>query len=187
VVCSGSDLRTLYPGLLAASGLRLCKLQMLKTVPQPAGYRDSLHLASGLTLRHYPSFAGCPSLESLATRVATETPELDRYGIHVMASQNGRGEVILGDSHEYDAAIEPFDKTEIDDLILRELRRVIRLGDWTIGQRWSGIYAKHPQRPVLEADTPDGHSVFIGAGGAGMTLGFGLAHRFWNQQRGAVA
>ena len=110
-------------------------------VRQPGGWQFGPMLAGGLTLRHYPSFGVCKSLEPLKQRIATETPELDRYGIHVMGCQNGHGEVVLGDSHEYDQSIEPFDKTMIDELILRELRQLIDLPDWTIGQRWHGIYA----------------------------------------------
>lgn len=186
VVCSGADLQTLLPDVLQASGLRLCKLQMLRSVPQPPGRSDhpAVHLASGLTLRHYAAFQGCPSLATLRARVATETPELERYGIHVMASTFAGGEVTLGDSHEYGEEITPFNKTLIDDLILREARHVFRLPDWAIAERWSGVYAKHPQLPVFEAQAGDGTRVFVGAGGAGMTMSFGLAERAWKQWEG---
>jgi FAD dependent oxidoreductase TIGR03364 len=184
IVCSGSDLQTLYPEVLHDSGLKLCKLQMLKTVAQPVAPPAAPHIASGLTLRHYTAFAQCPSLAALCSRIADESPELDRYGIHVMASQFPGGEVILGDSHEYGDDIAPFDKSRIDELILRELRKVIRLSDWTIAERWHGIYARHPALPVFESATDDGVQIFVGTGGAGMTMSFGLAERAWKRWMG---
>ena len=54
LVCSGSDLQTLYADAFAESGLRLCKLQMLKSAPQPGLPPATPLIASGLTLATLP-------------------------------------------------------------------------------------------------------------------------------------
>jgi FAD dependent oxidoreductase TIGR03364 len=181
VICSGSDLQTLFPAVLAGSGLKLCKLQMMRTGRQPDDWRIGPHLAGGLTLRHYSSFASCSSHAAFRQRIAEQKPELDRFGIHVMASQNNLGEVILGDSHEYDDDMTPFDSSEIESLMLRELRELIVLRDWRIAERWHGVYAKHPERLIFEAEPQPGIHIAVAPGGAGMTMSFGLADRHWTR------
>ena len=73
-VCSGSDFETLYPREFTAAGITRCKLQMLRTVPQPDGWQLGPSLCAGLTLLHYRSFAHCASLEALRKRIETEMP-----------------------------------------------------------------------------------------------------------------
>ncbi len=182
-LCGGDDFQTLFPDLLQSAGMIRCKLQMLRSQPMENSWRLGPMLAAGLTLRHYKSFQGCPSLPALQQRVAAETPLYDRYGIHVMASQNGKGELVLGDSHEYGAEITPFDNPEIDALILDYLHTFLRVPDLRIASRWHGIYAKHPTAPYLVLHPAPNTTVITGVGGAGMTLSFGLAEQVVNGKR----
>ena len=178
-VCAGIDFETLFPSVFAASGIRRCKLQMMKTRPQPGGWRLGTHIAGGLTLCHYTAFERCPALAALKKRIAETMPEYVKYGIHVMASQNDRGEVVIGDSHEYDGDISLFDKSEIDALILSYLRKLMKLPDWTISTRWHGMYAKHPEKTFVTREPQPGCVVAISPGGTGMTMSFGLAAQWW--------
>ena len=108
-------------------------------------------------------------------------PEFVRYGIHVMASQNGLGEVVIGDSHEYDSDISPFDKPRIDAMILSYLRELVDLPDTAIAGRWHGVYAKHPTLPLFTAEPQPGVRIVSAPGGAGMTMSFGWADDLWDQ------
>ena len=183
VVCSGIDFETLYPDLFAASGLTRCKLQMMRTEPQPDNWRMGPVLAAGLSLRHYDSFAQCASLKACAERIAAEHPEFDRWGIHVMATQNGKGEIAIGDSHEYGFEPTPFDRPEIDGLILDYLQTFLEVPALDIAQRWHGIYAKHFERSDFIASPAPGVYLVNGVSGAGMTTAFGLAEEIfdgWN-------
>jgi FAD dependent oxidoreductase TIGR03364 len=174
-IASGGDFATLCPEVFAEHALARCKLQMMRTAPQAGGWRLGPMIASGLTLRHYANFAICEELSALRRRVAEETPELDRYGIHVMAAQNGLGEVVLGDSHEYGDAITPFDSDEITRLMLRELRLLLDLPDWRLAARWHGIYPIQASGVQFVHEPSPGVTIVIATGGCGMTMSFGLA------------
>ena len=175
IVCNGSDFDLLYPEIFAASGLIRCRLQMLRTAPQPAGWQLGPALAGGLTFRFYPSFAICPSLPALRSRIALETPAYDRFGIHTMVSQTSSGELTLGDSHDYGSPVSPFSREEIDLLILEHLKSFVRAPDFAIAERWHGVYARHPEHPYVRFHPEDGVEVVTGLGGAGMTLSFAVA------------
>ncbi len=177
VVCPGDDLTTLFPQALADAGLVACKLQMMRSDPLAAGERIGPMLAAGPTLRHYAAFADCPSLPAVRERFARERPELDRFGIHVMAAQNGRGEIVIGDSHVYGDEVAPFDDPAIDALVLGVLERFLRIPELRISARWHGIYARHPSQPWVVGRPAADAVVVTGLGGAGMTFSFGLAEQ----------
>lgn len=177
VVCSGDDFESLYPQTYAGSGLTRVKLQMLRTVPQPGGWRLGPALAAGLTLRFYSSFSVCSTLPALKARIASETPEYDRWGIHGLVSQTSLGELTLGDSHEYGLAVDIFSKEEIDRLMLRYISTFLDAPDISIAERWFGVYAKHPEKPYLTLAPAPGVWIVTSPGGAGMTLSFGIAER----------
>lgn len=170
VIATGAYFQYLFPEIHKSERLLLCKLQMMLTEAQSANWQLGPHIASGLTLRHYPSFSSCPTLAIVKDRFAQTCPELDRYGIHVMASQADGGGLILGDSHEYNDDIEPTDKAEIDTLMLQELRKILDVPNWNIARRWSGLYAKHPSQMCFVREVCPDVLVVNGFGGNGMTL-----------------
>jgi D-hydroxyproline dehydrogenase subunit beta len=179
IVCSGHDFETLYPEVFQESGLTRCKLQMLRTAPQPSGWRLGPSLAGGLTMRFYSSFAACASIEALRRRFDETMAEYGRWGIHVMASQTADGAITLGDSHEYGLSLPVFNKEEIDELILAYLRRFAIFPEMRIAERWHGIYAKHPGKPYCVFQPEPRVRIVTGLGGAGMTLSFGLAETLY--------
>ncbi len=175
LICSGSDFETLYPKIFAEVPITKSKLQMLRTAPQPQGWRLGASLCGGLTLTHYESFAHCQSLAALKDRIAQETPHFPQWHIHVMVSQNAAGELTIGDSHEYGLNPEPFDREEINIYILDYLQKMARFPSIAIAERWQGVYAKLPGKTELIVKPESGVTIVNALGGAGMTLSLGLA------------
>ena len=176
-VCSGEDFETLYPAHFAASGLTRCKLQMLRTAAQPGEWQLGPSLAAGLTLRFYEAFKLCKSLPALARRIADETPEFDRWFIHALVSQTVDGALTLGDSHQYGLNVDPFNREEVDDLILRYTFGFLKAPDLRIAERWYGVYAKHPTKPLVTMTPEPNIHIVSSPGGSGMTLSFGVGER----------
>lgn len=177
ILATGDDFQTLFPDYFRQSGMTRCKLQMLRTVPQPAGWELGPSLAFGLSFTHYPTFQICQSLQALRGRIAAESPDLVKWAIHVMVSQTARGELTLGDSHEYSLEVDIFDKTELNRLILDLATRYLRAPTLDIAETWHGVYAKHPDKPYsIFAPDPQTRVVTV-TSGIGMTLSFGIAEQ----------
>jgi FAD dependent oxidoreductase TIGR03364 len=175
-ICNGADFETLYPETFCRLPVTKCKLQMMRTVSQPDEWRIGPALCGGLSLTHYASFRAAPSLPELKQRYAEEMPGYLEWGIHVMMAQNGRGELTVGDSHEYGLTHDPFDRDFINKMILDYLRGFARLRDYRIAETWNGVYTKLTNGESDLFFSPEPYVYVInGVGGAGMTLSFGLA------------
>lgn len=176
IVTGGSDVHTLFPELFEDKFLVRTKLQMMKAETFEEDSRLGPTLCGGLTLTHYKAFESCKSLENLNKRISDEHSDLKKYGIHVMVSQNDYGELIIGDSHEYNNEVTPFNQELIDDLILDYLKHFFAIDKIKITERWHGIYAKSTEGKTELVLNPEKNvTVVNGLGGAGMTLSFGIA------------
>ncbi|MCF2486679.1 TIGR03364 family FAD-dependent oxidoreductase [Dyadobacter sp. CY347] len=174
-VCSGQDFETLYPAEFAAAPLTKCKLQMLRLEAQPNDWKIGPSLCGGLSLIHYDGFKAAPSLAGLKARYQEEYSEYLKWGIHVMASQNGLGEITVGDSHEYALTFDPFDREFINKMILDYLGTFAQFKSPKVSQTWNGIYPKMTNGKTEIILKPEqGVTIINGLGGAGMSLSFGL-------------
>lgn len=180
-VCSGQDFETLYPEQFKAQPIIKTKLQMMRFKHQDPNFKIGASVCGGLSLLHYKSFTASSALTKLKLKIEEEIPEYLKYGIHVMVSQNNQGELTVGDSHEYALDFDPFDKIEINEMILAYLRKFMHIDQWKMTQSWNGIY------PIMTNGAADlflnpepGVYILNGIGGHGMTMSFGFAEEMIN-------
>jgi FAD dependent oxidoreductase TIGR03364 len=175
-LCGGADFEWLYPELFALAPITRCKLQMMRLAPESNGFRLGPALATGLSLVHYSGFAQVPEVAQVRSRLQSERPDLLELGIHLLVMQNGRGEIVVGDSHAYAHTHEPFDEHSINEKILEYMREVLQLPPLRVRQTWHGVYAKLTNGGTeLVCEPSPGVTIVNGVGGLGMTLSFGLA------------
>ena len=175
-ICSGADFETLYPALFKQQPIQKTKLQMMRFRHKDPSFQINASVCGGLSLLHYKSFAASTAQEKLRIKVEAELPEYLKNGIHVMVSQNNAGELTVGDSHEYGLDFDPFDRMEINTLILDYLKKFMHIDQWEMIQSWNGVY------PIMMNGASDlylnpepGIHILNGIGGHGMTMSFGFA------------
>jgi FAD dependent oxidoreductase TIGR03364 len=181
-VCSGADFETLYPAIYKQQPIIKTKLQMMRFKHKDPNFLLGASICGGLSLLHYKSFRASAALTKLRLKLESELPEYFKYGIHVMVSQNAQGELTVGDSHEYALDFDPFDKIEINTMILDYLKNLIHIDQWDMIQSWNGTY------PIMTNGAADlfikpeeGVYILNGIGGHGMTMSFGFAEEMINK------
>ncbi len=178
LLAAGDEMRLFFPEEIAAAKITRCRLQMLRTVPQPEAYDLRAILVSDLTLCHYPAFRNCASVAKLRARLETELPHHREWGVHVIAAQHPDGSLVLGDSHEYGADFDPDIRADVDGLILEALRKFVCIPDLQIAARWHGIYLRSTISQTQVILRPRKRVTMVTAmGGLGMTLSWGLARK----------
>lgn len=175
-VCSGAEYRTLFPELFRASGLRVCKLQMMQTVVQERVLPHAI--LSGLSILRYPAFKATPSYALLQQQAVDE--RLRKYGIHLLFKQAADGAIIIGDSHEYSdfehaSEGEEYTHSDINDAILEYGKRMIHLPSWGIERMWNGYYLMHRQQEVYTQTIANTIHIATGIAGKGMSTGPGFS------------
>lgn len=175
-VCSGQDFETLYPDQFKAQPIIKTKLQMMRFKHLDPNFKIGASVCGGLSLLHYKSFTASSALTKLRLKIEEEIPVYLKYGIHVMVSQNNNGELTVGDSHEYALDFEPFDKIEINEMILAYLKKFMHIDQWKMTQSWNGIYPIMTNGAAeLFLNPEPGVYILNGIGGHGMTMSFGFA------------
>ena len=176
IVCNGAEFRLLFPELYDGSGIIVSKLQMMRTAPMPEVHLPG-NILTGLSIRRYESFSECPSYATLTTPHQYE--ELKKWGIHILFKQATDGSIIIGDSHEYASAAESENlsfhiQQHINELILAEAERIVKVDVRKIASSWAGYYGQHPQE-IFTHTMDDSIHIFTGIGGKGMTSSAGYA------------
>lgn len=182
IVCPGHDLGSLPPAWLAGEGIRICTLQMLRVVPvRPL--RLPAALLSDLSLVRYAGFAALPQAAALRARLERERPAQLQQGVHVIVTQSADGSLVVGDSHVYGDAEEPFARAEVEALILDELRCLLDLPGAQVSERWCGSYASAAD-PVFIAQPGPGVVVGVVTGGTGASTAFAFANELLDRATG---
>src|SRR5579859_1639148 len=173
VVCPGDDLATLYPDHIAAHRVSRCTLSMLRLADP--GFRFPGAIMSDLGLVRYLGYAALPEAASLLAELARSHGEALADGVHLIVTQSADGALVVGDSHHYGPAAEPFMSARVEALILQAFREAVGLEPPPVVERWSGTYASAEAMAMfVDAPAPATRLVMV-TSGTGASTAFAIA------------
>lgn len=172
--CTGHLLPGLFPQLAAESQLQECALSMT-LVDAPAHFTTASAMLSGTSLLRYDAFSTTAAAAQLEAHLRASAPELLDIGANVMFTRRPDGTVLVGDSHHYAASVAPFISEDVSRRLLSEAAALLGVSSLRVRERWQGVYASSPVRPLIIDDIDEHTTVVTVATGIGMTIAFGLA------------
>ncbi len=172
-ICSGFEINILYPEIFNAAPITISQLNMLRSFPIDEKIPA---ICGGLSFLHYNSYSDIENLDEYRKLCDVKYPDQIKHGIHLLVSQNNENCLTIGDSHEYNIHNDPFQENSINHYILNYYNELFMNHDLEISQFWMGEYLKMTDgRSAWAEEIKPGIFIFNGPGGAGMTLGFGMA------------
>ena len=174
-VCTNTDLNGLCAERIARYDLRLCLLHMLRVQPQP-GFKLPGSVMSDLSLVRYHGYSKLPAAQKLLTQLQEEEGEALANGIHLIVVQSADGSLVVGDSHHYGAAPEPFADQRVDEIILEHVPKAIRVAPGArVSERWVGIYPSSATTDCVIDAPDDATRLVLVTSGTGASTAFGIA------------
>ncbi|MFT3661697.1 MAG: TIGR03364 family FAD-dependent oxidoreductase [Gordonia sp. (in: high G+C Gram-positive bacteria)] len=173
------DVTRVLPAAVAGVTVRDCALHMMR-VQAPVTLAGPL--LTGWSMLRYSGLADLPGVSRVRAELAERSPTGLDLDLHVMATPQRDGTVLLGDTHLREEFAAPFQEEAGFDLLLAEFAALIGTADITVRERWQGVYASSPGREFLCTEPEPGVFATIVTTGIGMTTAFGftgaLADRF---------
>ncbi|WP_433609266.1 TIGR03364 family FAD-dependent oxidoreductase [Prescottella agglutinans] len=185
VVAVGHDTDMLSPATAEDIDLQRCSLHMLE-LDCPAGSHFDPVLLTGLSVLRYKGLSGCAAAQEVRARIERTTPDLFELLVNLKMSQRPNGRLVVGDTHVYGHTHDPFRDEAVDDVLLREFRKLLG-AELTVRRRWTGEYASSTKADFLIAEPTPGVRYVSVTNGTGMTTAFGLAEHVLDSGRVPVA
>jgi FAD dependent oxidoreductase TIGR03364 len=173
VFAPGAEAAALFPEVARRTGMKRCKLQMMRIAPQ--GWRLRGVAMSDLSLARYAGFAEQPSASRLRARLESDSAGELAHGVHLIVAQSADGSLVVGDSHHYGEADDPFGSAPVERLVLDALRALIRLDTDEVTERWIGYYPSCETTPLVNEPVGARARVVVVTSGTGMSTAFAIA------------